>query len=59
MILLAASADVAVKHFIKHDLLRHLVSQTQESLSTWPSSALEQKYVKVLKDMALRTGLYQ
>ncbi|CZS92370.1 uncharacterized protein RAG0_02784 [Rhynchosporium agropyri] len=59
MILLAAFSDVAVKHFIKHDLLKDLVSQTRESLSAWLLSALGQKYIRVLKDMALKTGLYQ
>jgi hypothetical protein len=48
-----------MKHFINHALLRDLVNHTQDSLLAWPSSALEQKYVKVLKDMALDAGLYQ
>jgi hypothetical protein len=59
MILLAAFCDASLKHLIRFDLLGDLVEQALDSLIAWPSSELGQKYVKVLKAMAMKAGFYE
>ena len=59
MILLAAFCDASLKNLVEFDLLRDLVKQVLDSLMAWPSSELAQKYVKVLKAMAMKADLYE
>jgi hypothetical protein len=59
MILLAAFCDTSLKTLVELDLLKDLVKQVLDSLMAWPSSELTQKYVKVLKAMAMKAGLYE
>ncbi len=57
--LLAAFCDTSLKNLVELNLLKDLVKQVPDSLAAWPSSELTQKYVKVLKAMAIKAGLYE
>jgi len=59
MILLAAYCDASLRHFIRPDMLVDLVEQTLDSLAVWSSSALEQRYMQVLKAMAAKSGFIE